>query len=182
MKSRLLTTILAALAFAGILRPQVPVIVDSPGFREFTNRVNDYLTMQKAVPRIRNTKQRKEIDDRREALAQKIRETRATAKPGDIFTPAGTEEFRKVIRSAFQGTGAPNIRKTIRQGEPLQGWHLTLNASYPEHFPMTTVPPTLLRRLPQLPSSVAYRIIGHDFVLQDTEARVVIDFITGIIP
>jgi hypothetical protein len=29
---------------------------------------------------------------------------------------------------------------------------------------------------------VAYRIVGHSFVLEDIEARIVIDFIPGAIP
>jgi len=47
----------------------------------------------------------------------------------------------------------------------------------PCHLPSTTVPPTLLLRLPRLPDKLAYRIVGHDFVLQDTEARLIVDFI-----
>jgi hypothetical protein len=155
---------------------------ETPAFRDFTQRVQQYLKLQKSMPRIRTTKQRKEIVERRTALAQKIREMRATAKPGDIFTPEVSEEFRRAIRAAFQGPSASNVRQTIRQGEPVPGWRPTINGDYPEDLPLTTVPPTLLQRLPQLPSEVAYRIVGHDLVLQDTEARVVIDFIAGALP
>jgi hypothetical protein len=155
---------------------------EPPAIREFTQRVQQYVELQKSMPRLRTTKQRTEIVERRRALAQKIRETRADAKPGDIFTPEVSEEFRRVIRSVFQGPNAPNVRKTIRQGEPLPGWHLRVNDDYPEHLPLTTVPPTLLLHLPQLPAEVAYRIVGHDFVLEDTEARLIVDFISGALP
>jgi hypothetical protein len=155
---------------------------DSPGFREFSQRLQEYLKLQKAMPRLRTTKKREEIIARRQALAQKIRESRANAQQGDIFTPKASEEFRRVIRSVFQGPNGSNVRKTIRQGEPVADRHLTVNSDYPEHLPVTTVPPTLLLRLPQLPPEVAYRIIGHDFVLQDIEARVVVDFIPGALP
>ena len=77
---------------------------------------------------------------------------------------------------------APNVRKTVRQGDPVTGWRLTVNSGYPDGLPLTTVPPTLLRHLPQLPEGVAYRLIGHDFVLEDTEARLIVDFIQGAIP
>jgi len=176
--------VLATLRIPGAAGPpeSPPKSPDSPAFREFAKRVQDYLKLQKAVPRLRTTKHREEIIERRRALAQKIREVRATAQPGDIFTPEVSEEFRRVIRSTFQGPSATNVRKTIRQGEPVPGWHLTVNSDYPEHLPVTTVPPTLLLRLPQLPPEVAYRIIGHDFVLQDTEARLIVDFIPGAIP
>ena len=159
-----------------------PAIAESPGFREFTDRAQAYVKLQKAVPRLRTTKKREEIVERRRALAQKIRETRSGAQPGDIFTPAASEEFRQVIRSIFQGPSGTDVRRTIRQGEPVPDRHLTVNSDYPEHLPVTTVPPTLLLRLPQLPPELAYRIIGHDFVLQDIEARVIVDFIPGALP
>ncbi len=144
----------------------------------FTQRVAAYVKQQRA-PRQRTTTQRKDIVDRSQARARKIQETRAAAKPGDIFTPAISDEFRKVIRGAIQSA---KVRATIREGAPVPGWTLRVNADYPEHLPVTTVPPTLLLRLPRLPPEVAYRIIGRDFVLQDTEARLVVDFIPGALP
>jgi hypothetical protein len=155
---------------------------ESPAFHDFLQRVRQYMKLQKAVPRLRTTNKAKEIVDRRHALAQSIREARSDAKQGDMFTPDVTAEFTQIIRNTFRGTGAPGVRKTIRQGEPLAGWRLAVNGDYPDHLPLTTVPPTLLQRLPQLPSGVAYRIIGHDLVLEDTEARLIVDFLLGVIP
>ena len=163
--------------------PQAAKIVpDSPAYQEFKRLIQEYVKQQRPGTHLRNTKNRKEIQERQHALAQKIRETRANAKPGDIFTPEITEEFRRAIRETMQGKNAPNVKKTIKQGEPLPSWKLEVNGDYPEHLPLTTVPPTLLLRLPQLPPQVAYRIIGRAFVLQDTEARVIIDFIPDALP
>jgi hypothetical protein len=160
--------------------PQTPPAKTEPhAFREFTERVQAYLSLRKTLPRERTTKRTEEIADRRLALAQAIRELRAGAKQGDIFTAAVSEEFLGVIRNTLQGSA---VRRTIRQGEPVPNLHLTVNGAYPEHLPLTTVPPTLLVRLPQLPERMAYRIVGHDFVLQDTEARLVIDIIPGALP
>jgi hypothetical protein len=140
------------------------------------------MKLRKKVPRLRTTKDRKEIIERRSALAQAIREARPDARQGDIFTPEISEQFLAVIRGTLQGSSATDVRKTIRQGEPVPGVHVTVNSVYPENLPLTTVPPTMLRRLPRLPDSLAYRLIDHDFVLQDTEARLVIDFIPGALP
>jgi hypothetical protein len=185
-----LRTAVLLFALVGALRipmaagpPAVPpASPEPPAFREFTQRAQEYVKLQKAVPRLRMTKKREEIVERRRALAQKIRETRFDAQPGDIFTPAASEEFRRVLRSIFQGPSGRDVRRTIRQGEPVPDRHLTVNSDYPEHLPVTTVPPTLLLRLPRLPPELAYRIIGHDFVLQDMEARVIVDFISGALP
>lgn len=167
---------------AAVPPPAAPKSAESPAFTEFKQRVQEYVQLQKTAPRLRTTKQRKEIVERRQALAQKIREVRSEAKPGDIFTPEVSEQFRQVIRKTFQGPNAANVRKTVRQGVPLASWHLSVNGDYPEPLPLTTVPPTLLRQLPQLPTGVAYRIVGHDFILADTEARLIVDFIRGALP
>ena len=159
-------------------QPPQPV----PSFTEFSRRVDQYLKLHQAAPKLRSTKRRKEIVERRQALAKKIREERPNAKQGDIFSPEIGADFRRVIQSVFQGPRAPNVRKTIRHGEPVQPWHLSVNGEYPEHLPFTTIPPTLLLLLPQLPVGVSYRIIGHDFVLQDMEARLIVDFIPAAVP
>jgi hypothetical protein len=162
-----------------------PANPPSPAFQDFTKRVQDYVKLRKGLPNLprpKKTKARKEIVERQRALAQTIQEARANAKQGDIFSPEISEEFRQAIRSKMQGAKAKNVRKTIRQGEPLIDVRLSVNAAYPDRLPRTTVPPTLLLSLPQLPPEVAYRVVGHFFVLEDIEARIVVDFIPGAIP
>jgi len=156
-----------------------PAMAEAQVFREFTERVQRYMDLQKTLPRERTTRRPEEIADRRLALAQAIRQLRAGAKQGDIFTAAISEKFLGVIRNTLQGSA---VRRTIRQGEPVANLHLTVNSAYPDHLPLTTIPPTLLVRLPRLPERMAYRIVGHDFVLEDTEARLIVDFIPGALP
>ena len=159
-----------------------PLSKQPPGFDDFTQRVQQYMKLRKALPNEHTTKRQEQIVDRRHSIADAIREARPAAKQGDIFTPESSEQFLKVIRGTLQGSNAANVRKTIRQGEPVMGVHLVVNGAYPEHLPSTTVPPTLLLRLPRLPDKLAYRIVDHDFVLQDTEARLVVDLIPGALP
>ena len=159
-----------------------PLNKQPPGFGDFTQRVQQYMKLRKGLPNERTTKRQEQIVDRRLAIAEAIREARPAAKQGDIFTPESTPEFLKVIRGTLLGSKAVNVRKTIRQGEPVMGVHLTVNGPYPDHLPRTTVPPTLLLRLPRLTDKLAYRIVDHDFVLQDTEARLVVDLIPGALP
>jgi hypothetical protein len=159
-----------------------PINKQPPGFDDFRARVQQYLKLRNELPNQRTTKRQAQIVDRRHTLADAIREARPAAKQGDIFTPESTPEFLKVIRDTLQGMGSAKVRKTIRQGEPVAGLHLNVNDAYPVRLPRTTVPPTLLLRLPRLPDKLAYRIVGHDFVLQDTEARLVVDLIPGALP
>jgi hypothetical protein len=175
----LLVAALGGMKAGGIPPPQS---FPPPVYGDFIQRVQQVLKLHKNVPGLRNTRKHQEIVDRRSALARNIREERKDAKQGDIFSPEITEVFQRVIQSTFRGPGAPNVRKTIRQGEPLKGWRLTVNGDYPEHLPVTTIPPTLLLNLPQLPTGMEYRIVGHDFVLEDTQARLIVDFIPGALP
>jgi hypothetical protein len=159
-----------------------PLNKQPPGFDDFTERVQQYLKLRNGLPNQRTNKRQDQIIDRRHTLADAIREARPMAKQGDIFTPESTPEFLNVIRGTLQGASSTNARRTIRQGEPVTGVHLAVNGAYPVRLPSTTVPPTLLMRLPRLPDKLVYRIVGHDFVLQDTEARLVVDIIPGALP
>lgn len=159
----------------------VPVASATPS-ADFLQRVNEFLKLHKDAPSLKTTPDRQEIENRRLALARKIREARPNAKPGGIFSLPIAQEFRRIIGTAFQGSRSPKVRKTIQQGEPLQGWKLAVNGNYPDKVPETTIPPTLLRDLPRLPAEVEYRIVGHDFVLLDTRAMLIVDFIEGAVP
>lgn len=175
--------LVGAMCVPAVAGPSQPAASpDTSTFGDFVQRVNQYAKVRQSAPLLRNTKQRREIVDRRQALAQAIRESRPDAKQGDVFTPDIAKQFVSVIRSVLQGSNGQNARRTIRQGDPQANLHLMVNGAYPEHLPLTTVPPSLLRRLPELPERLAYRIVGHDFVLQDTEARLVIDYIPGALP
>ena len=173
-----------AIALSAVAAAQTPPLNKQPlGFDDFTQRVQQYMKLRKALPNERTTKRQEQIVDRRHTIADAIREARPAAKQGNIFTPESSEQFLKVIRGTVRGgSNAANVRKTIRQGEPVMGVHLTVNGPYPGHLPRTTVPPTLLLRLPRLPDKLAYRIVDHDFVLQDTEARLVVDLIPEALP
>src|SRR4051812_47522135 len=92
---------------------------ENPTFGDFSQRLDAYLKLRKGLPKERTTKHQEEIVGRRHSLAQAIEDERSGAKQGDIFTPEISEQFIRVIRGALQGAGAPKIRKTIRQGEPI---------------------------------------------------------------
>ena len=67
------------------------------------------------------------------------------------------------------------------QGDPVKAVRLRVNQPYPDGVPYTTVPPTLLLRLPKLPDEVAYRIVDRDLVLLDVKANLVVDLIPEVI-
>ena len=153
--------------------------------KTFTDRVQAYVKMQKnleaSLPTLKPTKDAAQIVEHQHALARKIADARRDARQGDIFTHEVTERFRKIIRSAFHGPEGRRARRTIQQDTPFKVIALRVNDVFPDDIPLTTTPPTLLLKLPELPPELAYRFVGHDLTLQDTEARLIVDLIPNVI-
>jgi hypothetical protein len=158
----------------------------SPGFQEFSDRVQKYVQLHKTVeatlPKLKATNEPELIVAHQKILARKIKAARAQAKRSDIFTPAAKEDFVKAICSEFQGPQASHAKATINQGAPLKKVHLHVNEIYPESIPYTSVPPTMLQKLPKLPEEVAYRAVSSDLVLLDVKANLVVDYLRGVLP
>ncbi|HEY4839909.1 MAG TPA: hypothetical protein VIH72_14935 [Candidatus Acidoferrales bacterium] len=159
---------------------------DAAGFKEFSNRVDNYVKLHKSqevlLPALKPTVSPEAINAHQRALSLKIREARPNAKLGDIFTPAAQKSFQDVIQSAMQGPRGANMDATLKQGAPLPQINVAINQPYPDGVPFTTVPPTLLQLVPKLPDEVVYRVVLHDLLLMDVKANLVVDVIPGIIP
>ena len=156
-------------------------------FKIFGDRVQAYVKMQKnleaSLPSLKPTKDAAKIVEHQHALAGKIADARRNARQGDIFTHEVTERFRKIIRGEFQGPEGRLARRTIRQDDPSKAIvRLHVNDVYPENIPLTTTPPTLLSKLPELPQELAYRIVGRDLALKDTKAGLIVDLIPNAVP
>jgi hypothetical protein len=183
----LLLLALVAPGFAG--QPQAPQASGEEArvLKIFTARVQQYVKLQKALeaslPVLRPTNDVARIAEHQHALARKITQARREARQGDIFTHEVTRQFRRIIRGEFQGPEARHARSTIRQDDPSKVIvRLHVNEVYPEDIPLTTTPPTLLNKLPQLPQELAYRIVGRDLTLKDTKAGLIVDLIPNAIP
>ncbi len=189
--SLLLAALLAVGGALAIQRPasdkeQKEQNENAAGFKEFMDRVQVYVNLHKSIeaglPPLKKKEENPElITAHQQMLARKIRESRVGAKRGDIFTDEAREAFKHAIRSTFEGDHARQAKKTVRQGEPLK-IRLVINEAYPEKLPYTTVPPTLLQKLPNLPDELAYRVAGRDLVLMDLKANLVVDVLREVFP
>ena len=173
--------------FAGQARVPQASGEEARVFKIFTARVQEYVKLQKNVeaslPALKPTNDAARIAEHEHALAGKIVQARSGAAQGDIFTDEVTRQFRRIIRGEFQGPGAMQARRTIRPDNPSKAVvRLRVNDVYPENIPLTTTPPTLLSKLPQLPQELAYRIVGRDLTLKDTKAGLIVDVIPNAIP
>lgn len=160
---------------------------DAAGFKEFFDRVQDYVKLRKtieaALPPLKPREELPEmITAHQEALARKIRQARPHAERQDIFTSSSRPAFRQAVLSTFQGPQAASARATVRQGEPLAAMQLKVNEAYPDGVPHTSVPPTLLQKLPALPDDLKYCLVGRDLILYDMKANLVVDLLKEILP
>jgi len=156
-------------------------------FKLFTARVQQYVKLQKDVestlPALKPTNEVARIAEHQHALARKIAQARSSAREGDVFTREVTRQFRRIIRGEFQGPGARDARRMIRPDDASKfSVRLKVNDVYRENIELTTTPPGLLRKLPQLPQELAYRIVGRDLTLKDTKAGLIVDLIPNAIP
>jgi len=185
---RLLSILTIAALLAGVAACERKADPPPPGTPEsaraiydFNERVAAYAELrQKAddgVPRLKTTNEPADIVAAQESLAQRIAAARADAKRGDIFTPVIATQFRRILRPEVKDEGTKEL---IREDNP-GSVPFEVNAPYPEREPLSTVPPNVLARLPELPADVEYRFVGRHLILFDARANLVIDYIPNAI-
>lgn len=169
---------------AAIQAQQPPVNPDARVLADYTERIDKYMELRKRLarqaPAPKPTDKAAEIKASQEALAAKIREARAGAKQGEIFTPEASRLFRRLLSSETTGRGGTATRKAIEEDAPAK-IALEVNAAYPEGQPLPTVPPNVLATLPQLPEDLEYRVIHRHLILRDVGANIILDVLPDAI-
>jgi hypothetical protein len=155
-----------------------------PAFEEFSERVSAYMSEREraegTVPELKDTSDPKKLAELEKALADAIRTVRAGAQQGAVFTEATSAEFRRLIAADFQNR-APEDRTAVLIEVPFNV-PPRINTDYPTNLPLATVPPSLLLRLPTLPDALEYRFLGRNFILRDTKANLIVDFVPDAVP
>src|ERR1035438_9502050 len=187
------TDLLLCLSLLAFVAPGFPRRARDPqdseaarDFKPFLDRVRAYVKMQKSLdaslPTLKPTKDPAQIVEHQRALARKIADARRDSLQGDIFTHEATERFRKIIHKIFEGPEGHLARKTMQQDTPFKVVPMHVNDVFPDNIPLTTTPPTLMLKLPELPPELAYMFVGRDLVLKDNRAELVVDLITNALP
>lgn len=145
--------------------------------------------LEKDLGKLPDKAEPERINAHRKALADAIRTARAGARPGDIFAQGEQAQFRAIVRSETKGPDGATARKTIAEDNPKKPANaqeadhktppvkLAVNAAYPDGAPRSTVPPSLLLRMPKIPETVEFRFVGKALVLYDARANLIVDFI-----
>jgi hypothetical protein len=179
---------------AGSQGPDPSLDPDEPkvkAFAEFGRHVAEYARLHRvaaaSVAPLQAGETATEISARRKMLADAIRARRAGAQQGDIFTAA----VRPVIVGIVQGyltspEGAPARVSVARENPatttPLAVVELAVNGRYEAGASFSTMPTTLLMKLPALPEEVEFRFVGRHLLLRDTTANIILDYILDAAP
>ena len=153
---------------------------------DFNSRVEQYMERRdEAAAEIADAERTEDparIRSREEALATRIRAMRASAKHGDIFTPAIRAAFRRLLAPHTTGDPGRELTSTLQEDAPAPGAvPLEINGKYPAGVPFSTTPPNVLVALPPLPTGLEYRFVRKDLILLDQPADVILDYIRNVI-
>lgn len=177
--------LLMAFAAAAIAQSPDSAGPDSAILKDFNRRVVDYVKLSKAaqseIHRPKPTKSPEAIERYESRLAHRIQEARRGEGRGSIFTPEIADDFRRIIGAAMQGPQAARIQQSLRQ-DSVYSVRIRANRPYPAGLPLPSTPPSLLMSLPPLTAQLDYRVVGHNLILHDVDANLVVDFIPNAIP
>ncbi len=161
---------------------------DAEALATMNDRLRAYIDIHREIegtlPKLPDAATPEQIDRNQRELERKMRERRASAKPGDLFTPQAQPVIKRLLAQVFDGPGGRALKASIMDENPvdLASYKLAVNARYPDAVPVSTVPPDVLQTLPKLSEDLEYRFIGDALILLDVHAHIIADFIEHAIP
>jgi len=161
---------------------------DAQALATMNERLKEYVALHMKLERSLPTEPKgatqEQIVKNQRAFETLLRQARATAKPGDIFTPEARPVIKRLLATIFGGPDGQQVKASIMDENPVDpvALKLTVNGRYPDTVPLATVPPQVLQTLPKLTEDLEYRFVGDWLILLDTHAHVIADFIDNALP
>lgn len=172
--------LLPALMLSGIAQPDV----EARALRDYRAAVESYAQLHRvavdALPQEVRCRGAEPLERTRQELAWSIREARAHAAEGDVFTAEIAQVIRRTLARSLRDLELDAddvLAAPARDARPLL---LVVN----EFYPWEAGPPRwreLFWNLPALPPELEYRLVGGDLVLLDPAARLVVDVLRGAV-
>ncbi|MEI9974661.1 MAG: hypothetical protein WDO73_23000 [Ignavibacteriota bacterium] len=160
--------------------------VASPQIADFQKRVADYVALRKTaasnVSGLKTSGSPEKIQQHQKDLSAAIRSARPAAAQGDIFTPPVAAEFCRLIQATLSTPGAERVKKGVKDTQLSTLPQIRVNDTYPADQPVQSMPPSLLKQLPELPKELEYRVVGRALILRDVEANLIVDYINEALP
>jgi hypothetical protein len=175
--------VITVLAPAGHAAAQQPANASATALAEFTRQVNAYMVLHRkeeaGLPDVKKGATPTEVMVFEKAMAGRITAARAMAKQGDVFTPDVSPVFKKIFAEYYQRRSGREIRLLF---DEVPNFKPAVNLTYPVDAPKANFPPRLALAMPQLPEELEYRMVGSNLVLRDSEANLIVDYISNIVP
>jgi hypothetical protein len=163
-------------------RPKVSA--QALALQDFQTRLKAYLTLRDELSRklkpLSSTPSATELTSRQESLAGAMKMARAKAKRGDLVPTLVAEQIATTISEDFRRRNPVATKGTLKE-VPVAPVPV-VNKVYPPGDAMPTVPPLLLKNLPQLPDNLQYRFFGRSIVILDGDLQLIADVIPGVLP
>jgi hypothetical protein len=161
-------------ARTNIFRPDFRIQVWSDAATDFSARVTKYFDLRSrladALPTVMVTDDPREIRRGQQSLAKAIRLARRGAMEGEFFTPEAASEFKFVLAVVMTA----KVWAVIMDDNPGE-FRPDVNESYPDGLTHSTMPGSVLARLPHLPDGIEFRFLGRHLILFDVRANTIID-------
>jgi uncharacterized membrane protein len=178
-------SVFVALAFAGVHAGKAPPTADNQVAEDFEARVRIYRALEQkleaTLPKLPRRATPQQVDENQRALGALIKNARAGATRGEIFTTEIQALVKRALADVLGGADARNMRASIMDENPGMP-NLSVNDRYPDSFPLSTMPPEVLKALPKLEEELEYRFIGERLVLMDARAQIIVDFTDDVLP
>jgi hypothetical protein len=161
---------------------------DARALATMNDRLKEYvdlhLKLEGTLPKLPVDATPKQIDANQRAFEKMMRETRRTAKRGDLFTEEARPVIKRLLATVFGGPDGKQLKASIMDENPVDpdALKLTVNGRYPDAVPLTSIPPQVLQTLPKLSEDLEYRFIGDWLILFDVHAHVIADYIDDALP
>jgi hypothetical protein len=174
--------------------------MDAETLHQFQEGMREYVELRagvlKETPQTPPQATPEQAAARQQALTYAIIANRKAARPGRIFKPPVEAAIRRTLKREFSGADGAALIAAVKQGNPevegnpkpqdptkqvMTTVVVAVNGVYADAAPSSSMPPSLLLRLPPLPEGVRCRFVGQTLILYDSEANVILDFIANAV-
>ena len=188
LESALVSALVAALCVSplGAQAPKPASQTDPPAaaLKDFQQRLKGYVDMRADLARklkpLAPTASASDLATRQESLAAALRQTRKTAKQGDLIPTPVASQLRTIVQADLQHRSAEARQAAF--SEVANAATPIINRTYPANAALPTTPPLLLAKLPMLPDNLQYRFLGRHLLLLDGDTELILDYVSNVLP
>jgi len=174
----------ASLSAAPPARAQYAVFDADTALQVFHERVESYAALHRRLaPPLATTTGTDPLSKllTRQYVASAVRSARRYEKQGEVFSPEIATLFRWMLTDSIGELDGERFLVALNGGVPVpRGFHPDVNETY-TMLPLYRIPPDVRLGLPKLPAELDYRLAGHDLVLWDIYAGIVVDFVPDVV-